>query len=292
MSAPLVIGRRYFLENQQPLSGHGVIGDYRVDSQKAEIVPLIPSASGKTAFFFWDDDCDLKLLAGAVKTESENSLRPLSEYRLRTNRLEMNQAALNGPEINPAEQGALLTLSPNFVFTYTTDAFTARLGMLHLVQAKRYIVLANGEQITLLDSGDEADPVLYLEHSDDSQPMKWMSAEQKRGESKEYSVNMTISQTIPEHFLGEAVVNVTVLERYSSYLMQRGISLADNLTIWTPIHPPLSWGWSIRVGCRSDSDWAIMRRKLMLPISGHDGLQIPLWNRNSFACSKAFDIGN
>lgn len=296
LPAPIKIGKRYALQTQHGSaiqSVHGLLNDYRISTEAAEIVPLGVSINGEIAAYFWDADSDLRALSGDVITEDDDaSVHALSACRLQNNRLELNRTDLKGPEIHTTERGALLTLSPTFEFSYTTDAFAARLGMLHLLQAKRFITLANGQQMTILDSGDEDSSILYLDTPKADDPMAWLSSDQPLGESQAYSVSVPISQAVPQLIDGETVESLTVLERYSSYLMQRALCPGENQTIWTPIYPPISWGWSIRAGCRSDGDWAIMRRKLMLPITGHDGLHLPLWNGNSQVCSGALDLGD
>jgi hypothetical protein len=116
--------------------------------------------------------------------------------------------------------------------------------------------------------------------------MAWTSSDQALGESQPYRISSTISQAIPEQWHGQAVVDLVVMERYSSYLLQRATLAEDNQTLWTPLYFPISWGWSIRAGRRYDGEWDIMRRKLMLPITGQDGLQFPLWRDNSLQCSR------
>ncbi len=292
LPALISIGKRYLLENLPGLADrniHGLVAGYRFDARHAEIVPLQASDNGGVAVYFWDTHCDLAAFATNVKTAADAPAQPLSSYRLCNNRLELRQTVMNGPEIATNEHGTLLTLSPCFEATFSTDAYAARLGMLHLVQAKRLAVLASGRQITLLDSGDE--PVLYLPEPDDEQALAWESSDQALEESRTYSLSADISQAIPADIHGDPVAELTVLERYSSYWLQRAV-LDGEQTIWTPAHAPISWGWSIRAGRRYDGEWDIMRRKLMLPITGHDGLQLPVWRNNSQACGKRLNDGD
>lgn len=282
----LLIGKRYPLENLPLLADqsiHGLIGGYSLESRTAEILPFEASESDTTAVYFWDSHCDLAAFPADVKTSAADSALPLAKYRLSNNRLELQQARLNGPEITTSECGALLSLSAHFEFTFSTDAFAARVAMLHLVQAKRYAVLEDGTRVMLLDSGEEDEPVLYLTDADANQTMAWMSPDQPFGESQSYQASSNISQIIPEQLQGQAVTDLIVLEHYSSYILQHAIPMDDEQTIWTPLYSPISWGWSIRAGRRHDGVWDVMRRKLMLPITGHEGMQLPLWRSNNLS---------
>ncbi|MGY6274635.1 hypothetical protein [Methylomonas sp. MgM2] len=283
----LEIGKRVRLQSSSSVAGrpvHGLIGGYRFDAHSAEVLPALASRNGEIDAYVWDTNCDLADLQVSLESEDGSSAQALSAYRLQTNSLEFYQVALKGPEIISDESNIALSLSAHFELTYTTDVFAARLGLLHLVQAQRFLILANGERITLLDSGDEDCPVLYLPYRDDDRPMSWLSENQAAGESKAYDITTSISQSIPVEIHGAAVEGLTVQERYSSYFMQEATPSSAEKTIWTPIYPRISWGWSIRAGCREDGVWDIMRRKLMLPIVDGDGLQIPLWQTNSRAC--------
>lgn len=283
----LAVGHRYTLRPQPSIaedSVHGLIGGYRISPQSATIVPLQHSDADVPAYF-WDPDCDLTAVAGTVTTAPGASPIPLSDCRLRHNRLMLDQTNLSGPELDVSAQTACLTLSPRFDFTFSTDACAARLGMLHLVQAQRFMILESGRQVTLLDCGQTETSVLYLEDAVADTPLTWLSPVQAAGTTQSYRVDVTVAQPIDEQLESETVVSVTVLERYRSYLMQRASPEDDDTTLWTPVYPALSWGWSIRVGRRPDGDWAIMRRKLMLPISDHDGLQLPHWQNNTFTCA-------
>ncbi|MGR8935611.1 MAG: hypothetical protein ACU837_14650 [Gammaproteobacteria bacterium] len=285
---PIAIGKRYRLAIPQPCSEsalHGLIGDYRIGTQTADIVPLQPSASGEATGYFWDTDCDITAIGASVTLSSDGSVQTLADCRLDNNRLRLDRASLDGPELEPVGDGAVLRMAVRFELTCSTDAFAAQLGMLHLVQANRFITLENGEQISLLQSSDDDAPLLYLTDSSQNEPMAWLSAEQPANRIQAYTVSADVAQPLQPHVEGETVASVTVLERYSTYLMQRSIATEHEPAIWTPILAPVSWGWSIRAGRRPDGDWAIMRRKVMLPTTGHDGLQLPLWHNNSLACA-------
>ena len=71
-----------------------------------------------------------------------------------------------------------------------------------------------------------------------------------------------------------------MLEQYNSYIMQKP-EYQDNCAIWIPLVTPISWGWSIRATRVPDQrQFAIARRKLLMPNIANNGLQLPQWERN------------
>jgi len=285
----LTIGKKYRLRHLKHSNGiqHGLIGDYQLNLQTAEITPLSGMNDEIVSGYFWDSHCDLEALSLHVEIDRHVNAESIKKYRLDNNRLEIQVAALHGPVIAATGQSALLSLSPHFEVRYSTDAFSAQLSLLHLVQTRRFFTLANGKCLHILDSGEEDQAVLHLSSAEAQQPMAWSSPVQQQGTSQIYQITNEISQAIPAAIDNQPVIGLTVLERYSSYWLQRALPF-NSESIWTPLAPPISWGWSIRVGRRYDGEWDIMRRKLMLPISGADGLQLPLWKRNSLACAGNF----
>jgi hypothetical protein len=286
-------GLRYRFECQDLSvfhSVHGVCGDYRISAERGDIqsVAATPANNNVTECYFWDTDVDLSRLTCDVWQNTSNGPQPLKDYHLKSNRLMMQKTELEGPQIISREENALLTLSPRFDFTFYTDSYAAQLGVINLVQATRFITLDNGNKVPLLDTDNEESAVLYLENPSDDQAIKLVSTPQEISVARQHTYTCTISQHIPAIFNGESVASVTVLEQYWSYLMQRALPGDNNHNthdIWIPVYSPVSWGWSIRVGHRTDGEWGILRRKLILPTTGHDGLQLPAWNKNTVDCA-------
>ena len=283
-------GARYLVSCQDLStlnSTHGVIGGYRMTSESAEIFQVEPKAASSelSECYFWDTDIDLSQLQCKITLDIKDQLLSLQDSHLKSNRLLLNGAELTGPQITVSDEKAALILSPRFDVTFSTDSCTAQLGLINLVQATRFITLENGSQINLLDTGKEELPVLYLENQRDDQAIKFVTAPQQSGVTEEHTFNCDISQPIPVQVDGETVASVTVLEQYWSYFMQRAVPLDDHHNIWIPVYAPIQWGWSIRVGRRTDGEWGILRRKLILPTTGHDGFQLPVWNNNTVNCS-------
>ena len=279
-------GRRYHLNGPDPgalNSTHGVCGGYQMSLRCAEILPVTPpsKANDWSECYFWDADIALSKLHGDIKRDGEDQSLSLEDCSVRTNRLILNHTQLSGPEIIVRDKRSILTLSPRFDLTYSTDSDVAQLGVIHLVQATRFIMLENGDKIPLLDTGDEESPALYLENIRNDKVIDLLADPQASGLTQQHTYCREIGQPIPDEVAGETVATVTVLEQYWSYFMQRTLTTVDDLAIWIPAYAPLSWGWSIRVGRRTDGEWGILRRKVILPTTGHDGFQFPVWNTNT-----------
>lgn len=283
-------GRAYRVRCQDLVSlnsNHGVCGDYKVTRQCAELAPVASQANtnGISECYFWDTDIQFSQLPGDLTIELKDHPTPLQDCDLGTNRLLLNKAELSGPQIVCNHNKAQLILSSRFDLSFATDRYAARLGIIDLVQASRFIVLENGDKVILLDTGDEDAPVLYLENTQDEQVVTPVAEQQPLGENQSYSVSREIGQHIPDEIAGKTVSTVTVLEQYWSYFVQRALTPDGQHTIWIPAYAPISWGWSIRVGRRTDGEWGILRRKLIMPTTGHDGFKLPTWNTNTSQCS-------
>lgn len=268
---------------------HGVIGGYRISKQSAEVLPVASKGAKKHQIcgcYFWDPGIDLTRLNCHVVQNGDDKFLPLKNCRIRNNRLILNRSTLDGPELITSNEATLLRLSPRFDFTLSTDDYAAQLGIINLVQSSRVITTGDvtevSEYIVLRDTGIEDAPVLYLDNPQDDQAVKFISERQEQGSTRNHTFEFNISQPIDSNTSAANVSTVTVLEQYTSYVMQ-GAVLSDEIqTIWSPVFSPISWGWSIRVGRRIDGEWGILRRKLILPTIGNDGLQIPTWHNNIF----------
>jgi hypothetical protein len=60
--------------------------------------------------------------------------------------------------------------------------------------------------------------------------------------------------------------------------------------IWVPALTPVMWGWSIRVGRRTDGEWGILRRKLLMPTSLDAGPELPLWQTDTYQIAYSADL--
>lgn len=196
---------------------------------------------------------------------------------LQANHLQLNNGFTQGPEMWTDELASQLQMQMEFALQLSTHACDAQLGVIHLVQTQRHINLQNGEQIALIECEE---PVLYLDENNEQLGIEVIADLQPFHLQRDYQYGLQLQQIIPDHIDDKPVETVTVLEQYQSYFMQRPCVTGQS-TIWTPLLPPVSWGWSIRVGRRADGPWTIVRRKLILPSVGQDGLQLPLWQGNT-----------
>jgi hypothetical protein len=255
----------------------GMVGDYLVGAEEGIAVALGEPGEAGTRCYFWDESVAVGRFDGRVVMG--NMAIALNGHAVKSNHLQMQATQLQGPELITEGEETSLCLTPSFDCHFVTDQQAASLGVIHLLESQRIALLDDGRQYYLLETGDK--PVLYLETEDD-EAVKPIITRQESGMKQAYHYQCTVSQAIPDEIDGQAVISVTVLERYSSYFMQRPL-LAEETSIWVPVYAPISWGWSMRIGRRYDGVWAMQRRKLVLPTTGHDGLQLPVWRSNSLA---------
>ena len=236
---------------------HGVIGGYEISLNRGD-VSKVKDEDG--SYYIWDNDSPIH--------------SPVFE-----NEFQVEAATLNRPSVERVGGHYYLIMQPEFHVSFSTATHSARLGEIRLVESERFFTLENGDSITITDTQEIGEPVLYLQHCDDQTVVRQESDLQLQGTDREYSFCESVSQHIPEQVNGIGVTSVTVLERFTSYFMQQVLS-APGQSIWVPVCAPIGWGWSIRVGRRYDSEWDILRRKLMLPTVGHDGWEMPTWRSN------------
>jgi len=245
-------------------------------------MPLSLSGDQGAICYFWDEGVEPKRLAGKLIHNDASTL--LGDYKLKSNHLRLDDMQLQGPDLSSDGENTYLWLAPSFDFHFITDQQAAGLGVIHLVQSRRFAVLEDGTEYPLLETDDNT--VLYLT-ADDDEVVKPVITLQDKGLNQSYNYGCTVSQMIPDEIAGQAVTSLTVLEQYTSYFMQHPLPQGERASIWLPVYAPISWGWSIRVARRFDGDWSIQRRKLILPTCGHEGTQLPLWKNNSRACAHA-----
>lgn len=282
----LYTGHRYKVKSyaaNDKHAPHGLVGGYSVSPSQG--IALSLSAPDIESLYLWDADIDLKSAGLSIANDDNNEDTLAANSRIKSNYIEITHHALDGPQLTSNNGETCLMLSMAVDFTFTTANYAAQLAVIHLVEATRFIKLKNGNSISLLDTEDE-DPVLYLETPLDDQALKLIGSAQDIGDKNHYHYQHTIQQPIPDQFTGQEVESVTVLEQYRSYFMQRATPFDENENIWTPIYAPILWGWSIRVGRRVDDEWGILKRKLIIPIPGNDGLQLPEWETNTIDCSN------
>ncbi len=272
------VGRRYMVHAASGVQmPHGVVGDYHISEQAGEAEQWLLDGQGTAECLVWDTEIE----GGAA--ESLSIFGPEGE-RLSADSLGINACVLETAEQEwPLYQHNTLSLMPRLEVRFSTDVSSARLGLITLVEAQRFLLLEDGTRHTLLDTNSGLDDdcghsALYLK-ARGAGAVDQITPLQARGVTGNYCFSVPLSQPLIEEVGGTPVVSMTVLEQYSSYVMQQ-LDDPDN-GVWLPVHAPITWGWSIRVGRRNDREWDILRRKMIRPTVGHEGLQLPVWTTNT-----------
>ncbi len=260
---------------------HGIVGNYQLSTDAAEITS--PSLiDGHTEAYLWDGDSALNLDIPWQQQQRQHITTV--GCQLAGNHASLQSVELSGPDILQDEQQAQLHLEAHWQLALDSSNFAAELGLITLVDSQRFITLESGKQITITDTQESDTPVLYL-GQDENLPIVTPITHQAQGEQQQHAHTTRIQQSIPDEHEGEIVESVTVLEQFHSYFMQKPMDDKSS-TIWIPLLAPLRWGWSIRVGRRADGPWCIVRRKLIMPTMGHDGLELPLWEANQLQYTR------
>ena len=164
---------------------------------------------------------------------------------------------------------------------WETGAFASQLGLVQLLESTRTLQFEDGESKVLQDTEAAGlGAVLHLNDQHDTLPVKPVCGYQQRGMKARFVFNTEAAQIVPADFDGKHVVSVSVLEKYSMYFMQNAAPALPDEHIWTPVHLPIVWGWSIRVQQRFDGVWDIFRKKLIMPTTSAEMPALPLWQGN------------
>jgi len=198
------------------------------------------------------------------------------------NEFQLRSSSLEALTIAEAVYGSYLSIEPRFAASYATTQFAAKLGEIRLVEAQRFVTDIAGNRYDLLNTAAADAAVLYLENSDDTQVIRQQSEWQHLGENKDYDFSYRIVQPLPNTVNNLQVHSVTVLEQYTSYFVQRPFTGLGPYSQWVPAYAPITWGWSLRVE-HSNDGWVITRRKLILPVVGSDGWQLPQWQSSTLS---------
>ena len=277
----LAAGQVKDLADVEHLVQSGVIGAYRLGIDKAEIEAIdikAPEAQG----FVWDADLLSPEIQACLQIEAGHPQSPLQ------NRLTLLEASLDAPEVRMVNEQPVLTVSPRFELEWSTEVFASQLGLLQLLESTRTLQFEDGDSLVLLDT--EAlglGPVLYLSNAGDSVVVKPVCGYQRQGDKRGLTFATSAEQIVPAQFMGKPVASVSVLEKYTMYFMQNAAPEQPEAHIWTPVHLPIVWGWSIRVQQRFDGVWDIFRKKLIMPTPSTEAAALPRWQSNSLRCRPA-----
>lgn len=268
------VGRRY--SHPEELAGAeaaAVLGDadlcvaaYRATARQAQVVPLSTDGPGH----LWNAEA----AAGPLERSGASLV-------LAAGRLQLVEAGLDGPELTTGSDGLMLQMHTAFELDWNTHGQGGELGAVETVQSQRAIRFEDGGSLPLLDTDAVDGPVRYAHPDADDSPFRRVCGYQVPGRQARHRYSVQLQQAIPDAIDGRAVSEVTVLERYSSHFLQCENPQAPERHIWVPLLAPVSWGWSIRVGRRTDGEWGILRRKLLMPVLQDEGLVLPEWNADT-----------
>jgi hypothetical protein len=275
----LVIGRKYQLVGENlPDDIHGICGNQSFSAHSGSVLPRQNNGTHYDGYL-WDSDSLSALSAVSVVAGEGEYIALNANTPVASNRFALSHTTLTKPEIQLQENGPQLSLQAGFDFIYTADAIAARLGVLNLVESHCFVVLKNGEKHDLLESADEQ-KMLFLKPGDQQEVINPIVDVSNSHEVLRQSRTQSISHDIPEFVEGIEMETMTVLEQYQTFFLHRELPFSEE-NIWTPACAPISWGWSIRIARRHDDEWGIARQKLLMPTVGHNGMEMPVWERNT-----------
>lgn len=252
-----------------------IAGNYILNNEKAVLEPVQAQPNGYVKAYFWQ-----RGLGG----QELQSLRPRNmqgqtiarDDKLLSNRALLQSDKLIGPNIITLSERPALSITPECIIQFSTDAGAAKLGEIRLIDSSRFITLSSGKTVPIICTDPAQGQALLLTH-DQSTPVMTQNFIQPHNTSETYLVRRSVNQYLPNFFNGEKVVCVTVLEHVTSYFMQKLTASAE--AIWTPVLSPISWGWSVRAE-HHKGDWNISKSKVMRPTQHGDGLELPTWSTN------------
>lgn len=271
----VMIGRQYHVPHDGlGESLHGLCSAQDYCLQYGRIVP--PRGD---LCFVWDVDQELTEEEPELQAVEGDSITLNTTTDVLSSHFVYTHGGISEPQIIHQETTPQLTTTASFSFTIGTAFAAVRLGLISLVESQRFALLKNGERYTLLNTGD-AGPVLYLPDPANNVEVPIPIMEITGGtQTTQHSHDIKLTQSIPAQLDGSDIETLTVLEQYTSYFMQRELPFMQH-NIWTPVCAPITWGWSMRVAKHRDDDWCIVRKKLLMPTVGHDGMEMPVWEGN------------
>lgn len=276
----LHVGRRYPLPENLACAAAGTVladtdvcvGAYRVTPGQAQVVAV----DRQGPVHIWSTDTTLR---------GEGDIDRLwgQVCRLACNHLTVTSAGLDGPFLTEVPNGLSLQMNAEFELEWHTLEQAGALGAVDTVQVQRSVRFVDGGSQVLLDTGTSKGQVRYVHPGGGDHAINPICSYQPVGEQARHRYVVPVQQLIPEQIDGRAVSEVTVMEQYTSHFMQCEDPSEPERYIWVPLILPMNWGWSIRVGRRTDGEWGILRRKLMLPACG-DELVLPVWQSDTDNC--------
>lgn len=279
-SPSLFIGRKYQLPTELlSTNPHGICTNFVCSPDRGGATTHIDNKSCQHGFL-WDTDCLSNLTGTTLVTPAGENIAVNTNTHTLNNRFVITNTRLTKPAIHTIDDNQQLAIQAEFGYAFTADQMDARLGILSLVESNCYLVLENDQQYNLLNTNEQA--VLFLPGDDKTNAILPILDATKSNTTLSQNKQINVAHTIPEQLNGIAVQSLTILEQYQTFFMQRELPFTSE-NIWTPLSAPISWGWSMRIARRYDGEWGIARQKLLMPSTGHNGMEMPTWENNSLA---------
>ncbi|HMW48450.1 MAG TPA: hypothetical protein PKD17_13130 [Cellvibrionaceae bacterium] len=259
---------------------HGLAAPYRL-ADLGQGPVYAPRAQYKGQIVIWDSNFDCAQLPKHIQLRQGDINVHAGNFALADNSLRILNCRLVGPALINAEGAIQLHMQPIFELDYQAEYFPAQVAELRVVTSQRFLNLHNGKTTLLTHTNETQGPAVVLGEMntlfDDTEYLTQIFTPVLWQEHKQLRADMPIYQTIINECDGVPVTSLTVLEQYTSYFLQRYYA-PTKIGCWVPAAPPITWGLSIRVGKNGEDEWAIVRRKLIMPTPGHEGLQLPHWS--------------
>lgn len=213
------------------------------------------------------------------------------------NSLTLVQAQMSLPLLEAQADGSVcLILDLSFELQGSARAFAFETGLVRLVEPDCTLTLSDGRvlpwrqaEVDVCEAAGQVNRALVLEfpgeHSHETNGRSDVAVVAGRrlqdGEQQRWLENWQVRVNLPQTLHQQAITRITLMEQYTLFWMQQALpgkyAPAGLEQRWLPLMAPVQWGWSLRIERLSDGSWGIVRRKLMRPLGGNDGLFLPDW---------------
>jgi hypothetical protein len=252
--------------------GAGLVEDFRIHNNRAQRQEWNPQSA---RVLCWDGD-----RSGLVN-----------------NSLTLVQAQMSLPLLEAQADGSVcLILDLSFELQGNARAFAFETGLVRLVEPDCTLTLSDGRvlpwrpaEVESCAGTEQANRALVLEFPGEYTPEANSRSDAavvpgrrlQDGEQQRWLETWQVRVNVPQTFHQQAITRITLMEQYTLFWMQQAlpgkhapVGLEQR---WLPLMAPVQWGWSLRIERLSDGNWGIVRRKLMRPLGGNEGLFLPDW---------------
>jgi hypothetical protein len=280
------------------------VGCYSMDSLPASVRRVLDNATDATAAGICAGLVeDYRIYNNRVQLQEWNpeSARVLcwdgDRSGLVNNSLTLLQAEMSMPLLESQADGSVcLILDLSFELQGNARAFAFETGLVRLVEPDCTLTLSDGrvlpwrqaeaERYATTEQGNRAlvleFPGEYVQEADSRSDAAVVAGRRLQdGEQQRWLENWQVRVNLPQTLHQQAITRMTLMEQYTLFWMQQALPGKHAPTglerRWLPLMAPVQWGWSLRIERLSDGGWGIVRRKLMRPLGGNEGLFLPDW---------------